>query len=225
MTEKVSKPKDHPETKVKNLKCGTCQWFMSGYNNNNCKTTRGVEVDSNACIEYVTILEDPFHEIASDKFDKGIRAEFLSGKFKIDSESLIEELKRYILDDSYLNNRFGTSQDIESIDRALRVIVSYRSRVSNIYTILIDLKYDHDELINQANLWVFSKYQMIRELKNEISRKMALDRILPESVPLSKTLDKLMVTSKHIDEKLTQNEFTLRAILSSSEKLWFSKNK
>lgn len=220
-----SKPRDHPEAQVKNLKCGTCQWFMSGYGNNNCRNLRGVDITSVGCLEYTTILEDPFHEIASDKYIKSIRSNLASPKFKIDSTSLMEELKSYIVDASYLNQQYGSTQDLESIDRALRTIVAYRARVSNIYTTLIDLKYDHEELINQATLWIFSKYQMVRDLKNEMARKTALDRSLPESIPLSKNLEKLLTSSKYIDEKLTQNEFTFKAILSSSEKLWFSRNK
>lgn len=221
----MNKPPDHPDAETKGLLCGNCQWFSAGFDGNNCHKIRKVEIDTVACIEHTKVMADYFHSIINDKYIEGLRNAIQHPKFKINAETLIEELKGYQISDDISKYRVGTQQRLEVIDQLLARVISYRSRVSQIYTTLIDIQYDIKQLLSYSNLWLHSKYQVIRDLKNEQARSAAQDRILPEFLPITKNIDKVMAIAKHVDEKLTENEWTLKAILSGSEKLWQSQIK
>jgi len=217
-------PQQHPEAEAKSLMCGSCQWFTAGFNGNTCQKTRMVSFDTLACKEFTLPLDDPFYPIVQDKYIQGIREALRSPKFLID-ESILIEMRGYIIEDDFLKYKFGSKQDLEAINITLKKIIQLRSRISTIFTSLIDVKYEFDELQNHTNLWLYSKYNTIRELKNDIMRKAILMRILPEIIDISKTIDKNMATAKYIEEHLENNERTLSKILGSSEKLWFAREK
>lgn len=205
-----------PPHKNPTLQCGSCQWYHSGFEGNNCKRTRGVDLITQACIEYTAPLADPFREIvAQDKYVDGINNAFTSSKFTIDSDAILTELRSYIVDESVITFNYGGQQDPDAIIKALQKTISFRARVSNILTTLIDLQHDFQELQEKATLWIFSKYALIRDLKNESMRKTAFDRIFPASVALQSKLKKLQATAAHIDSKLDRNERTLETILNS----------
>jgi hypothetical protein len=219
-------PKVHPEAISGDMVCGQCQWFVSGFKGQNCKTVREVVVDTPACVEFVPHVSDFYEEISlADKYIIGIRQAMLSNKFKLDESTLIDELKSYMVEMDLRHKPYGTQQDLEAISQAIRQIIAYRSRVSSIYTSVLDLKHELEELMRHASLWLYSKYSNLQELKNESYRKAAFDRILPESIQLSTTLEKLSAVARYVDEKLDGNERALGKIISSAEKLWFSKEK
>lgn len=205
-----------PSHKNPTYQCGTCQWYLSGYEGNNCKKIRGVDINTQACVEYSAPLADPFREIvAHDKYVDGINKAFGSPKFLIDDTAILTELRSYIVDENVITFNYGSQQDPEAIIKALQKTISFRARVSNILTTLIDMQHDFQELQEKATLWIFSKYAMIRELKNESMRKTAFDRIFPSSVSIQVKLKKLHATASHIDSKLDRNERTLETILNS----------
>lgn len=215
-----AKPKDHPEAKNKGLKCGRCQFFRIGFKGQNCSVERNVDVDDIACYEYSPVLQDPYSNIANDRYVIQLRRTLLGERFSFDEPKLVEELKSHIFNSGYVNQKMGTHADLGTLDNALRSIAVSRNRVSHIYTMLLDLKYDLEEINKHANMWIFSKYEEIRNLKNEAARKNAFMRILPESIDIANKLEKLVDISKYVDDKLTTNEFTVKAILNSSERLW-----
>lgn len=223
-SELEKKPRDHPQAKDKNLTCGTCQWFSAGFKGGSCRKLRGVEISSIACVEYTERLKDVFHEITQDKYIQGIKDSFNHPRWKIDT-SLLEELRGYIISDDLLSKRYGTQQDLEAVAVALKKVIAYRSRVSTIYTSILDLHYELKELQSHINLWLYSKYAKVRELKNDTMRKAAIERLVPEMVAVQKDIDKTLALAKYLDEKLGENDWTLRAILSSAEKLWYSTSK
>lgn len=218
-------PKVHPNAKSGTLVCGRCQWFASGFNGATCQKIRDVQIDTPACVEFKEYLEDQFHEVMDDKYIHGVRESLRGNRFKLNEQAILEELRTYNLDHNLMQFTYGSTQDLESVGVAMRKIVAYRARVSSIYTSLIDMQHDLDEIMSQASLWLYSKYPMIRDLKNETQRKAAFDRLVPEQIFISKSISKLMATSKYVDEKLDSNERALGRILSSAEKLWFSKEK
>jgi len=178
-----------------------------------------------ACREFTLLLDDPFCDIVlKDKYIHGIREKLRSPKFLID-ESILIEMRGYIVEDDFTKFNFGSKQDLEAISVTLKKIIQWRSRISTIFTSLIDVKYDFEELQNHSNMWLQSKYSCIRELKNEGMRRAAMMRILPESIDINKTIEKNLVTAKHIEDHLENNERTLSKILGSSEKLWFSRDR
>jgi len=218
-------PPPHPEAEAKGLMCGSCQWFSAGFNGVTCKHTRLVAIDTIACREYTEPLEDPFVEIVlKDKYIQGIREAFKSSKFIID-ESILVEMRGYIIEEDFQKYKFGSKQDLEAINTTLKKIIQLRSRISTIYTSLIEVKYEYEEILNHTNLWLYSKYGIIRELKNDNMRKAIFMRIIPEIIDISKTIEKNMTTAKYIEDHLENNERTLSKILGSSEKLWFVKEK
>lgn len=222
-TEKM--PPQHSEAEAKSLMCGSCQWFSVGFNGANCQKIRSVEFNTMACREFTLLLEDPFYDIVTkDKYIQGIRDEMRSPKYIID-DSILVEMRSYVVEDDFAKNSFGTTQDLEAINVTLKKIIQFRARISTLYTSLIDVKYEFEELQKHSDLWLYSKYSCIRELKNESMRKAAMMRILPESIDITKTLEKNLVTAKYVEEHLDNNERTLTKILGSSEKLWFSKEK
>jgi len=221
--EKQEMPPKHPEAESKGLICGACQWFSAGFNGNSCQKTRLVEFDTMACREFTLPLDDPFHEIViKDKYIHGIREDLRRPRFNID-ESISEEMRGYVIDTDLTKYSFGSVQDMEAISDTLKKIIQYRSRLSSIYTTLIDVKYDFEARQQHYNLWLNSKYACIRELRNDTMRKAAMARILPEIIDISRSLEMNLALAKHAEEHLENNERTLSKILGSSEKLWFSK--
>jgi hypothetical protein len=217
-------PGKHPEADAKHIMCGSCFWFTAGFDGKNCQKLRTVEVTTPACIEFTLPLEDPFIEITKDKYISGIREVLRSNKFKID-ESILQELRSYVIEDNFAKNRFGTQQDLEAMNLTLKRLIQHRARLSNIFTSLIDIRHEFDELIDHSHLWLYSKYSIIRDLKSENMRKTICMRILPETIAISKQLEKYMATAKYIENHLECNEQTLIKILNSSEKLWFSRER
>jgi hypothetical protein len=216
-------PKVHPEAISKNLSCGSCQWMTAGFDGKNCQKTRDVEISTVACIEYTSKLPDIFYDICRDKYILGVREVLRNKKFSI-NESVIDEIKNNILNDDFSKHQYGTKQDIESLQKGLLKIVSFRSRVSNLYTTSIDMKYNLEELENHVNLWVYSKYESIAQtLKNDQMRKSALYRLAPEFLEIHKKLNKMLAVLKYVDDKLDSNDQTLRAVLNSADKLVFAK--
>ena len=171
------KPPQHPEAEAKSMMCGSCQWFLAGFNGSNCQTDRLVDFDSLACREFTPPFNDPFQHIIQDKYIQGIREALRSHKFLIDS-SILTEIRGYIVEDDFIKFKYGTKQDLESVNLTLKRIIQFRSRISTIYTSLIDIKYEFEELQNHCNLWLHAKYESIRELKNESMRKNGRDSLL-----------------------------------------------
>ena len=217
-------PREHPESSAKNLTCGTCQWVSSGYDNKNCRVVRGVEVTTKACVEYTAVYQDRFYDMAKDKYIQDVRKELKHNKFKV-HESIISELDGYItnsLDSSKFS--FGSKQDLETIARTLLQIVSYRARVSTIYTAALDIRAELDEKVAYVNLWLNSKFsKVMKELRNEEQRNAALHRVMPDIIPIEKNLSKLISKAKYLDEQLNRNEWTLRAVMDSAGRLVNSK--
>jgi hypothetical protein len=218
-------PPEHPEAEARSLVCGSCQWFMSGFNGQNCQVTRSVELTTKACREYTLPLNDPLNVLVFDKYIIGVRTELSNPKYNVD-KNIVVELKTYVEENAnLLKFSFGSKQDLEGIATFLRRIVALRSRVSTIYTSLVDIKHDFEEVVEYANVWLFSKYAIFRELKNETARKLAFNRILPEMIVVRKNISKAITIAQYVDERLDANERTLGKILSSAEKLWFSKER
>lgn len=165
---------------------------------------------------------DPFTSISEDLTLVSIGAVLSGPKFKL-SDSLIDELKSYCISEEMLKNSFGTSQDVEAIAQTLKNAVMYRHRVTQVYTMLLDLSHDLEELGSNVQTYMYRKYSVYRGLKNEIQRKAAVDTAIPVFSKISTKVSKLLDIAKFVDEKLDKNEFTLRAILQSSERLWYSK--
>ena len=224
MVKQEAIPERHPEAEAKNLMCGSCQWFASGFNGKTCQKTRLVEYNTLACKEFTLPLYDPFFEITGDKYIQGIRDVLRSNKFKID-DSILAEIRSYIVEDNFNKYRFGTSQDLECINLALKKIIQLRARVSALFTSMLDIKHEFEELHTHSQLWLYSKYALVRELKSEGMRKIIINRLLPEMIHISKNIDKNLATAKYIENHLECNEQTLIKILNSSEKLWFSRER
>ena len=116
-------PPEHSEAEARNLKCGSCQWFSAGFNGVTCKHTRSVSIDTVACREFTEALEDPFSEIVlTDKYIQGIRESLRSPKFIID-DSILVEMRGYIIEDDFLKYKFGSKQDLEAINTTLKKII------------------------------------------------------------------------------------------------------
>ena len=194
---------------------------MSG----NCHATREVEAGTYACLEYTEPLVDAFADIANDKYMLGIRQKLKTPRFRIDGENIVEELRGYIIENDISGGKLGTRQDLQQVNVFLRKVVSNRARVSTIYTSLIDTRHELEELEQYSELWLYSNYPKMTNLKNESIRRAAIFRILPELIPIRKNLKKLMCTAEYIDKKLDSTENTLAKILSSSERLMFSREK
>jgi hypothetical protein len=216
-------PREHPEAKTRNLTCGSCQWINSGFENKTCSNSRGVGVSTTACVEYTEVYEDRFYDIARDKWILDLRKRLKQNKFKI-SDSLINEIDGYIVDFDYTNFQFGSKQDLEATAKTLLKIVSFRARISTIYTSALDIKSELDEVIHYANLWIQSKhFGVMKELRNEEARQAALHRVLPEVIPIQTKLSKILQKSKLLDDKLNANEWTLRSVLETASRLVYSK--
>jgi hypothetical protein len=216
-------PPKHPEADLKSLACGSCQWFAAGYGGANCRELRKVRPDTPACTEFELPMEDPFSAAVRDKYIQGIRRQVVSERFVVES-GILDELRSYIREENLNKYRFGTQQDLEGVCTYLKNIVYFRARVSNIYTGLLDVKHEFDEIASHASLWLYSKYAPVMQgLRNEAARKAALHRILPEMIEVQKQIDKTMAAAKHVDDFLDANERACSKILSSSERLWFSR--
>jgi hypothetical protein len=216
----VNMPQTHADAATKKLTCGSCQWFNSGLQGNNCRKLREVEVDTPACIEFTVILKDQFHEISKDKTILQLREELRHNRFKVD-DKILEELRGYVIQEDFTKFRFGTQQDVGTMQQALMQIVTYRSRVSFIYTSMIDIQVELESKVKTAKMWLVSKYKTYQDLKNEEMREAALNRLLPELIPITTSLNKVVLTAKHLDEKLDKNDWTLRTILESVQKSHF----
>lgn len=219
-------PGQHPEAEAEDVRCGSCQWFKAGFGaSGSCQKNRDVTESTYACIEYTQPLLDSFQDIAADKYILGIRQKLRSNTFRLDGESILEELRSYIIEQDLSKSKLGTKQDLIEINNYLRRIIANRSRVSTIFTSLIDTKHELEELEHYAELWLYSNYAKMTNLKNESMRRSAIFRILPELVQIRKNLKKLMATGEYIDKKLDTAEHTLAKIMGSSEKLMFSREK
>lgn len=218
-------PGQHPEAEAEDTRCGSCQWYKAGFGDSgNCSANRDVQAMTYACVEYTPPLVDSFQDIMPDKYVLGVRKQLRSPRFNLD-ESLLEELRGYVVEDDFSKYRFGTQQDLEEINRYLRKVVVNRSRVSTIFTSLLDTKYEFEELMQHSELWLYSKYAKMTTLKNESIRSAAMNRLLPEQIPIRKNLKKFIAVAEYIDKKFDSAEFTLSKILASSEKLLFSRER
>lgn len=215
-------PAVHPDAEIKQYQCGGCQWFSAGFQGKNCQKLREVVVDTPACVEYTLLLPDYLALAAKDKYILQIRESLKHQKYTT-ADILLDELKGYIVQLDSRPFDYGSRQDIVDIITALQKIVSYRSRVSIIYTTSIETKYEVEEMQRYIQLWLSSKYTVYRDLKNEMLRTAAVDRLVPELLPLQKNLSKVQSTAKYLDERLDSNDWTLRAILTTAEKLWYSR--
>ena len=215
-------PSKHPEEDSKNLKCGACQWFAVGYNGSNCQKTRQVEVTTPACIEYTNRFRDPFAEIERDKFITGVRQEVLASRSLLINENIIIEMKGYILEMENIIQGYGSNQDMIGLNQLLTKIVMYRARVSSIYTTALEIKHSIIKLERKANMWLYSKYAIVRDLKNELARNAVMDRLIPELTGIKIDMDRVTEISQYLDAKLNDNDRTLTNILKSTEKLWYS---
>lgn len=214
-------PPNHPEAAQKNLNCGNCQWFSSSFAGRSCQVIREVEPGTIACIEYTSIMKDIFHELTKDKCLLEIREELRSNKFKLDA-SVINEINGYRINTDFTRNfRFGSKQDPTAIVEALGDIMAYRARVSFIYTSCIDMRYDFEKCIERASSWIQSKYSTL--LKNDAIRKAALNRALPEAVTINSSIQKIMATIEYIEKSMGATEWTLRNILGTLEKQFYSR--
>jgi len=219
-------PQTHPEAEAKNLRCPSCYWYAIGFDGRNCQNVRNVSSNTYACIEYLhpSDMQDPFMSIVQDKYIQGIRSVLKSPKFKIDP-NILEELRGYVIEDDFTSYKLGTQQEIEAIANTLKKVIQLRSRVSQLYTSMVDIKYEFDELQTHCLLWLYSKYSIIRDLKSEGMRKIIVSRLIPESIHIGKNIERNITTAKHMDDKLESNERTISKILGSSEKLWFSRER
>ena len=215
-------PETHPEAEHFGYTCASCQWFTAGFNGMNCQRRRGVNANTKSCVEYVLPLDDYFHDLVQDKYVVGVREAIAVGGFIVD-DSVLKEVRSYILEGDFSKYSFGSTQDLQAMTEHLKKIIQYRARVSNIYTNLLDMKHDLDALVGHALMWLYAKYSVMRNLKNENARRAALHRLVPGLIQSQESLEKAIATTKHIDEKLDANERTLGKILSASERLWFSK--
>lgn len=207
-------PKTHPDKK---LKCGSCQWFLSGYNGNNCRRVREVEADTQACVEFTAFLKDPFHALSQDKYILSLKEALKAARFRL-SDDVVEELKGYILDQDFNDYRIGTDRDLQRLHESLLLIIQYQARVSQIFTMIIDTKHELEKIQRHFLMWLSSKYTVYKDLKNESLRKAACDRILPEIIPIQQNIDKVYSLAKYADETLEKNDWRIRAILGSADK-------
>lgn len=219
-------PGQHPEAEAEDVRCGSCQWYKAGFEmSGNCSATREVEAGTYACLEYTEPLVDAFSDIANDKYMLGVRQKLNTPRFRIDGANIVEELRGYIVEHDISGGKLGTRQDLQQVNIFLRKVVTNRARVSTIYTSLIDTRHELEELEQYSELWLYSNYPKMTNLKNESIRRAAIFRILPELVPIRKNLKKLMATAEYIDKKMDSTENTLAKILASSERLMFSREK
>jgi hypothetical protein len=209
-----------PET---SLTCGQCQWYSAGYNGQNCQKTREVLAETTACPEFTEVLTDPFHAVAKDKYVVGVRQEMKSSRFRINPD-LFDEIRGCIVSYTFQKRDLANAHDMLQLQEYLTTIVSNRSRISSIFTHAIDVSADVEGLIDKLQLWVYSKYEIMRELKNEGLRKAAFNRLMPEYVDVNRDIQKLMETARYVDKKLQEDEGTIRAVLTSADKVWFSRS-
>jgi hypothetical protein len=217
-------PAQHKWAKDQSLMCGSCQWFRMGFRQKGCRETRKVEIHTFACVEFKEPMENIYQDLDGDKYLEEIRAYLASGAFHVDI-SLLDELKNYLQQDDFSSYRFGTKQDLESMMGYLQKIVGWRARVSTIYTSLIDLKIQLEEVNEKSQMWLYNNYAIIRNLKNDILRQAAFNQLIPEYSKTRKRIKTHLLIAEHIDSKLDANERTIGKILSSAEKLWFSGKK
>jgi hypothetical protein len=173
-------------------------------------------------LEDSSSIVDPFLQISQDVNLIELSTSLNSPRFML-SDSLLDELRHYSISEEMLNNSFGSSQDVQAITQCLKNVVIFRHRVGQIHTMLIDLHHDLEELNHTVQTYLYRKYSVYRNLKNEVQRNSAVDSALPDFYKVNSRVLKFLEIAKYVDEKLDKNEFTLRAILQSSERLWYSK--
>lgn len=217
----INMPDTHPEAKIRKIVCGGCQWFSAGFDGQNCRKTRDVEALTPACVEFKPIFEDPYHDAAKDKFLKGINDSLISDYYVVDPK-LVTELRNYIIRLEELTDYMGRNAEYNVLNSKLKQVVAYRARVTEVMSDCIELKSDLQKVADQANMWLYSKYPFMMELRNEEQRKAAFDRIIPFYRATKAPIDKLSSLVELIDSKLSQNERTLRTILEASVKMVYS---
>lgn len=217
----INMPDEHPEANLRKLTCGSCQWFTAGYKGSNCRKTRDVEPMTPACVEYTPIFEDPYHEASKDKYLVGVSSEIASEYYQID-QSIIKEMKDYIVNLEGAVGGMGRNAESNALNNKLKEIVAYRARVTTVTSDIIEIKSFLSEKVDNANMWLYSKYPFMMELRNEEQRRAAFDRILPTYRPVKTSLDRLQATVDLIDSKLDKNERTIRSILEANIKLVYS---
>jgi D-ribose pyranose/furanose isomerase RbsD len=173
-------------------------------------------------LEDSSSIVDPFLQISQDVNLIELSTSLNSPRFML-SDSLLDELRHYSISEEMLNNSFGSSQDVQAITQCLKNVVIFRHRVGQIHTMLIDLHHDLEELNHTVQTYLYRKYSVYRNLKNEVQRNSAVDSALPDFYKVNSRVLKFLEIAKYVDEKLDKNEFTLRAILQSSERLLYSK--
>lgn len=216
----INMPAEHPSALKDNLTCGTCQWYLTGYLGRSCRSLREVEPNTRACLEYEEYMNDPFTSICNnDKLITELRKD-LKNNYDIEDSELISEVNSYILKtDNLTTQQLGVNQNLTQIVITLKSVLAIRQRLSQINTSVIDLNANYEEVLTKARMWVYARYKVVRELKNEQLRTAAFDRILPEKIPIEKKLHKVMALIKYLDEKLKDNEYTIRMIIQASEKI------
>lgn len=215
-------PERHLEADAKKLVCGSCKWFRSGYKGITCQKTREVELETPACVEYVTITNDPFMVFARDKYLLDIRKEIRDNSRIELYKKFRTEVSGYLLDIDGLNLALGSHQSSVALQEALKKIVSYRYRVSEIYTSMSEFKADIEAMSEKVYVWLVSNYEEIRDLKNEKLRHMAVQRSVPELVELTHEINKTVDIAKYIDGKLDKNDSTIQAMLRSVNSTHFA---
>lgn len=214
-------PPKHPEADFKNLTCGACQWFSAGYCGNNCQKTRGVQVLTPACIEYQLAQSDPFSQYCKDKYIQGVRADLqkvISSKVQANWRS---ELANYNVDIDNIN--FATSSHTEAITikESLKRVIGYRFRVTEIMSTIIVDETELEKLEEKTYIWLISKYEEIREFKNEKLKQVAIARAIPEITDIKSDINKTLKLAKFIDGKLDKNDSTLRDLLKASSATFY----
>ena len=217
----INMPKNHPEASIRKLVCGGCQWFTAGYEGEDCRKLRDVEATTTACIEFKPIFSDPYHDASSDKFIAGIRTKLTSNYFLIDPKVIVE-IKGYVVNLETLVDGMGRNAEFNALNSALKKVVAYRARVTDILSDCIELKSHLNRLVDQANMWLYSKYEVFRELKNDKQRQAGFDRVIPEYSPVATQMDILIKTVELVDGKLDKQERTIKSILESNLKLVYS---
>ena len=208
----INKPFNHPD---ENLTCGECQWFNDGFS---CSVERQVTSVERACMEFTKPLPDMAESLKTDKFLVKLRGAFQNPKFEL-PHTIIDELNRYMFDEA-INFPMGTYQELEALATNLKRLNSYYARVGQISTYITDIKYDFEELHRKASMWLFTRYPVIRNLKNDTQRQAAFDAAIPESVAISVKLRKANAVAETVDAKLTRSTQALKAILNTSEKVY-----
>lgn len=223
MTNKM--PSTHPEAALKNLMCGSCQWFSAGYKGNTCQITRGVGINTVACIEYLPTMQDPYNVYSKDKYILGLRESLKSSLSESIHKKWREEISGYNIDPSSINFAAGQHNEVESLKVMLKTVIEYRNRITEICSTLILEEGTLDEVEEKAYIWLVSKYEEVRDLKNEKQRQMVISRAMPEYVTIKHEIYRTSKLAKFIDDKLDKNDKTLMKLIDVAKSTYFNPNK